>query len=313
MTKRDETIEFVRRFWRLVTSQRNAVRLIFEDTKFIRSSALLLLAAYLHRARLIYGVQQVTGTYPQNARLEQSFYDTGFFKLLGVSPRKGVRDKVPNPTSKYIQFMSGTELERDASRELREALLGPDIAMDTKARKSLYRAISEAMLNVVQHAYPPEYTANRQVRGRWWLAGHIDAKRDQLLITFCDLGIGIPKTLPKLYAWENIRAALSLLPGISPNDGDMIRAGMLIGRTQTGLSNRGKGLNDLRRFIDLTKGGELRIYSRAGAYRYKPDGKDSVVNSARSIGGTLINWSVPLSEVTNWKPEDFSDVEDETD
>lgn len=306
------TVAFVRSFWQSVVAQKNRVRLVFEETKSIQPSALLLLLAYLHRARLIYGNDHVTGTYPRSPSLERSFQDTGFFGLLGVRARKSY-SKTRKVSSKYIPFASGTKLEKGASRTLREALLDPGITMDVKARKRLFRAVSEAMLNVAQHAYPENYPSHIKVRNRWWLAGTLDRRRDELLIMFADLGIGIPKTLPKLYSWERIRSALSVLPGINPNDGDMIRAGMIIGRTQTGDTNRGKGLNDLRRFIDFTTGGELRVYSGAGAYTYQSNGMDSVLNSSESIGGTLIKWTAPLSQVTNWKPEDFEYDDDDED
>jgi hypothetical protein len=297
-----ETVDFIREFWRIVASRRARVRLVFEETKSIQPSALLLLLAYLHRARLIYGARHVTGTYPKSPRIENAMIDTGFLKLLGVKVRKA-RVAPRQPTLKLIPFMSNVVLDQDASRNLREALMGDEVRINIEAKKKLHRVISEAMLNVVQHAYPPQFHTDSAVRGRWWLAGKIDFSKDELLVMFCDLGIGIPKTLPKLYTWEKIREALSILPGINPSDGQMIQAAMAIGRSQTGSTNRGKGLNDLRRLVELHPNGELRIYSRAGLYVYRGNGTESVTNGNDKIGGTLIKWSVPLSSVTDWVPE----------
>ena len=122
----------------------------------------------------------------------------------------------------------------------------------------------------------------------------------ELMITFCDLGVGIPATLPKLYTWERIWAAVALLPGIKPNDGQMIQAGMVIGRTQTHETNRGKGLNDLRKFIDEAGGGEMNILSGQGSYRYRGPGDELVNNFHQRINGTLIKWTVPLDNISNW-------------
>ncbi len=142
--------------------------------------------------------------------------------------------------------------------------------------------------------------------------GTVDKSRNELMIAFCDSGVGIPRTLPKLYPWELIRAALSLLPGIKPNDGEMIQAGMTIGRTQTGQTSRGKGLNDLRRFIDESKAGEMTLISRHGLYRYRAGGGEMVQNYRYGAAGTLIQWSVPLDMVTNWTGEvDESDDYDQ--
>jgi hypothetical protein len=122
----------------------------------------------------------------------------------------------------------------------------------------------------------------------------------QLTIMFCDLGVGIPVTLPKRYPMEIILNYLSILPGIRPNDGQMIRAGMEIGRSQTLKINRGKGLNDLRRIIDDAGEGELHIFSGRGCYRYSPGKVDEVENLKRTVGGTLIKWTIPLSKITKW-------------
>jgi len=298
----EETVEFIREFWRIVASRRARVRLVFESTKVIQPSALLLLLAYLHRARLLYGVHHVTGTYPKSSRIENAMIDTGFLKLLGVKVRKE-RVAPTQPRIKLIPFMSDVVLDQSASKSLREALMGDEVQINIAAKKKLHRVISEAMLNVVQHAYPAQFQTDNVVRGRWWLAGKIDFNKDELLVMFCDLGIGIPKTLPKLYTWEKIREALSLLPGINPSDGQMIQAAMAIGRSQTGETNRGKGLNDLRRLVELHPTGELRIYSRAGLYVYRGDGRETVTNGSDKIGGTLIKWSLPLSSVTNWIAE----------
>jgi len=129
----------------------------------------------------------------------------------------------------------------------------------------------------------------------------VNRLRRDLTITFCDLGVGIPRTLPKLYPMEMVRAVLSLLPGVKPNDGDMIRAGMELGRSATKERHRGKGLNDLRKFIDFAKAGELYVFSNRGRYRYAAGSVESVENYDKSIGGTLLKWTVPMASVTDWK------------
>ena len=271
-----ETLDFVRDFWKITFSGKQRVRLVFDVTKTIQPSALLLL---------------------------------GFLALLGVKSR--IEKSALNESSvKFIPFMTGKELDNDASTKLRTALMGDDIAINMSAKKTLQRAISEAMLNVVQHAYPKEYETASKVRGQWWLAGKLDFDTDELQVMFCDLGYGIPKTLPKLHAMEYIRAFLSLLPGFDPNDGEMIHAAMEIGRSQTGKDNRGKGLNDLRKLLELDPNGELSIYSGAGVCVYRGDGRIKVTNGRDKIGGTLIKWSVRLSKVTNWtaRSEDIEGV-----
>jgi hypothetical protein len=113
-----------------------------------------------------------------------------------------------------------------------------------------------------------------------------------------DQGVGIPSTLPKNYSMEMINSALSLLKIIQPQDGEMIQAAMQIGRSRTRLVHRGKGLADLRGFVERAGSGSLRILSGKGYYEYFADGREKVQNMGASLGGTLIQWRVPLSAIS---------------
>lgn len=297
----NETVEFIRTLRSLAVGLRRPVRLVFSETKEISPEALLLLLAELYRCRKIFGQRRVTGTYPKDKKIERIMEASGFFELLEVVPRNPIKDK-RYPLS-YIKFITGSKLIESSARALREALLGENIKMGEIAKKRLYRAITEAMINVVQHAYPKNQRSRYKLRNSWWMSGHVNQRTGKLVILFCDLGVGIPTTLPKVHGWEKIRAALSILPGIKPNDAQMIMAGMEIGRTSTGLEGRGKGLNDLKRFVDDTGGGELCIFSRKGHYKYEPGKVPGLRNYNVSICGTLIKWSVPIANVTDWISE----------
>lgn len=297
----DETLELIRDIRRLVR-QKASLRLVFKGVKDIQPASLLLLLAEIHRCRLIYGPSKLTGTYPEKgSSLEKTLHATGFFKLLGVKSRlKNVSKRYPVD---YVEFISDTKPPEDLCKNFRKALFGEDIPLNVGMRRHLTRAITEAVVNVGQHAYPIDTFNDYTIKGRWWLSGHVNVRSKQLTMMFCDLGVGIPGTLPKRYPMEIILSVLSLLPGIKPNDGEMIKAGMEIGRTQTMRINRGKGLNDLRRIIDESGEGELHIFSRRGCYRYSPGKVDEVRNFDMSVGGTLIKWTIPLSKFTDWVEE----------
>lgn len=305
----EETAEFVRDIHRAALRDRKHVSLVFDNTQTIRPAALLLLLAEIHRCRMIHGRDAVVGNYPHNKRIERMLEDTGFFGLLNVAARNVTRSR--KPPVEYIKFRSDNKLDSAEPKRLREELLGQQITMHPKARTRLYRAITEAMINVGQHAYPQYAARTHPTRGRWWVAGQVNKRKGELLITFCDLGVGIPETLPKIYTWERIRSALSLLPGVNPNDGEMVQAGMTIGRSQTREIHRGRGLNDLRSLIDQAGAGELHIFSRKGKYLYSPGHPEVVENYNVSMGGTLINWSVPLRSVTDWMDEDSHEPDGE--
>lgn len=302
----DETAEFIRDMRRAVLNQNRRVMLVFNEAERIRPAALLLLLSEIHRCRLSHSPTMVTGTYPQSPQLERLMCRTGFFKLLNVKEPSNIKSRT-FPVE-YIEFRSNNKLDTAEPKRLRTELLGDSITMQPKVRSRLYRALTEAMINVGQHAYPKSSIKAHPVRNRWWLAGQVNKRKKELLITFCDLGVGIPETLPKIYTWERIRAALSLLPGIRPNDGQMIKAAMTIGRSRTREEHRGRGLNDLRSLIDQADAGELYIFSSKGRYRYRAGGDEEAFNSNISVNGTLIKWCVPLDRVTDWIGD-----EDETD
>lgn len=298
VTNYDETAEFIRDIQRAAIFRHRPVTLLFDNAERIRPAALLLLLAEVHRCRLQHGKDRVTGTYPKNPTLERLLSRTGFYQLLGVVSKAETKDT--SYPVEYIKFRSDNKLNTSEPKRLRMELLGESITMHPKVRARLYRAITEAMINVGQHAYPKYSAKAHPVRKRWWLAGQVNKRKKELLITFCDLGVGIPETLPRIYTWERIRSVLSLLPGIRPDDGQMIRAGMTIGRSRTKEEHRGRGLNDLRSFIDQANAGELHIFSRKGHYRYRAGGDEETFNSNVSMNGTLIKWSVPLDRVTDW-------------
>lgn len=300
-TNYEETVEFVEVLRRLAFTQRRKVRLIFERTKTLKASALLLLLAEIHRCRITRGRNLVTGTYPSNPRIERMLCAIGFFDILKVKNRISVKKTYP---MSYIKFASAKRLMEHQARKLRADLLGDKISMEVMARKKLQRAITEAMLNAIQHAYPDGSGKNNPARNRWWLTGTYNRKTKNLVITFCDLGVGIPATVTKLYMDEKIRALFSLIPGIPVDDGQMIMAAMTLGRTRTGRQGRGKGLNDLRMFIDHAQGGELKIFSKRGSYSYSAGGEEAYANYRQPLGGTLIKWSVPIANVTDWSGDD---------
>jgi hypothetical protein len=302
----DETVQFVRDLKVFALERRRPVRLDFENAKVIKASALLLLLAEMHRCRMVRGPSLVTGTYPKNQKLERMLCAMGFFDVLKVRNRIAVKQSYP---MRYIKFATDRRLKEHQARKLRADLLGEKISMDVIARKKLQRAITEAMLNAIQHAYPEKSGKQNPGRNRWWLTGTYNGKTKDLIITFCDLGVGIPATVTKLYVIEHIRSLFSLLPGIQVSDGQMIMAAMTLGRTRTGHQGRGKGLNDLRKFIDQAGGGELKIFSKKGSYTYKAGGEESYENYHHSIGGTLIKWRVPIAKVTDWSGEDDDEAD----
>jgi hypothetical protein len=246
----------------------------------------------------------MTGTYPKDRTVERQLTQSGFFDLLGVRSRIAARSRV----NRYIKFKSDQRINGAEIQKLREELLGEDLRMPPEIARTIFRALTEAMTNVNHHAYQTKMFVSARaaldLRGRWWMFATLNVPRNVFVLAFYDAGVGIPKTLPRKYGWEAIRHLLSLLPGILPDDGQMIEAAMTLGRTSTDLEHRGKGLLDLAKLIDVLGAGSMAIFSRQGSYSYTPTSQ-SATNGRGFLEGTLIEWRLPIDRALAELPEDL--------
>lgn len=280
----------------LIQEGRN-VRIVFMETESVSAEALIYLLGQVHKLRLVHGGHRITGTYPKSERIERLFEESGFLDALRVKRRGAV--KRGSSTTRFLKCKSDVKIASAEIPKLREELLGKDLQMPKPVARVVYRALTEAMINVKHHAYHNKSVGLPKVQGRWWLGAQLSRKRNLFTLTFYDAGVGIPKTLPRRYGWEQIRGILSLLPLFEPDDGQMIKAAIELGRTRTKEDNRGKGLLDLLKLIDQVGDGSIRILSRHGCYRYEAGKEADTENDGYFVEGTLIKWELPLHKAVN--------------
>lgn len=227
----------------------------------------------------------------------------GYYKALRLASTRG-----PSlPHVECWQVLTATKVE---SKVLGEAIdkLTPLGVNGTL----LYRAGIEALSNAAEHAYSDLDGVSRTFREkRWWLFTAV--LNNELIVYVCDLGHGIPVTLPFTQEpnvlKEAMKRVISRLPPqakkvLSIREGDalQIATSTLIKETRTSLTYRGKGGNDIKSFIDSNPSAEVRIYSNRGYWRYKnmpSQSRKSEIgmgyNNKRSINGTIVGWAVPVS------------------
>ena len=170
--------------------------------------------------------------------------------------------------------------------------------------KKLYRGVSEAMTNVSQHAYIEIVDdVEEAIENKGWCMFYRE-ENERIFVAFCDLGVGIPVTLPHTVIKNNEKGLfLNVLKRIFPtrkkySDGELIRAAIEVKRSRTRKSHRGKGLLDMIKVVENTSNGELSIISNKGMYqyrRYNSQTSEKNKNYKESISGTLIIWSLPLA------------------
>lgn len=300
----DETILYINAIRRLAPASspyQQSLRLGFVNFEFltnISSSAALALTAELSkwndhlRSRLVPRVRT------WKVETFRKFYQLGFFELFRKT--QDVQDMATHMASpdevkfvQYIKGQSGDVAKTDILKERIQNVLQDDLTKWT----FLYTGLSEAITNVVQHAYPEELGYN-QIHKNWYLSGAYNPTECTLKINFYDQGAGIPNTLPASGLWERVLGYLTVI-GLAESKRDevLLRAAVEIERTSTYEEDRGKGLQDLLEFINQRGQGYLSILSRHGLYKYTVEDGDVSSKSVRfeyPIEGTLIIWKVNL-------------------
>ncbi|MDD2136708.1 ATP-binding protein [Pseudomonas kurunegalensis] len=275
------------------------IRIDFSKTNKVISTGMLLMLAEIDRLRIVLGDKcRITCSYPQDETVEKVFQQIGFFNILDKPHRLEINED--DITVKNWRYASGVSVNpKDADILLK--------AIRDKIPKGYLRlvpGVSEAMDNAVHHAYlrPREDRISRSGLDksndkRWWVFAQVHDGR--LSVIFCDLGLGIPVTLPE--KWSESIADIVRLTSLSPGKRDMrmIRRALELGRTRTDQGHRGKGLaqNVMKAAEELR--GKLHVYSNAGVVGVDfSEGTPTYIQDGhqRSILGTVIQWSVQITD-----------------
>jgi len=216
--------------------------------------------------------------------------DIGMFDLPRTynAPAPDKKKKKASSPTQMLKFCSGRNSDGSLARQLSNSMV--EIAGPIDASQFLYAGLTEAMTNVCQHAYPEEDEVPIDIR-RWWMTGSYDERAHRMRFVLLDLGVSIPKTLPRSGKWEQIRG---LLPQQLVNDdAAMIEAAVEIGRSSIDRAGRGLGLDEVREFVENSHAGKLRILSRRGEVTYEKGIAKPVRRTLTTpFGGTLIEWEV---------------------
>lgn len=278
---------------RQATNEDNAISINFDETESISAAAMLLLIAEVDRANELCGRRIVSCSYPKALKVEQILQQVGFLRLTGKKHRL-TESEFPHDV-RFWRFESGSQVDLRSAERFFNSLFELIPGM---IDSGIFRGISEAITNAHQHAYLPEFNQRFKIgKTRWWLFGEV--KDDVLALVVCDLGLGIPFTLPNKHKnfFTNFLAGLGITKF---GDATCIKAAMEFKASRTNSTHRGKGLHDLQWTVKDAGVGCLRILSRKGEYQFnspKPGMEFETVSRDRvkSVGGTIIEWNLPIS------------------
>ncbi|MFG0864589.1 hypothetical protein [Pseudomonas sp. FYR_7] len=235
--------------------------------------------------------------------IEAILQQIGFFKLIGQPERAPTKQ---TDIARWKQ-LSGNLADGSLAGNLLNSLPS-SISKQSKAQ--LYKGAIEAMANSVDHAYPEgdcEHPENR-----WWML--VGTSSDKITLIVCDLGVGIPVTLPQKHPDSLLKSIFKICGILGNADADLIHASTFIKRSRTNQTHRGKGGADIRSITEHFPSALLSIRSNRGCYvvagaeregampdgyRQIPDtdGREWSASYNGSIRGTLIEWTVSLKEL----------------
>lgn len=162
----------------------------------------------------------------------------------------------------------------------------------------VHEGMAEAMLNVVHHAYLDTIPFKYPPAGkRWWATACHNIEDGEIKILVYDQGHGIPVTLPHSGFKELMTATLDKATlGILNDDATLLEGALQYARSRTNDTGRGKGFRNIMKSIKELSDGRLRILSaRAEVTISQADGTISS-SFKHHIGGTLIEWTFPVSD-----------------
>jgi hypothetical protein len=287
---RGELLRFLRQLRMVMLRGAGGVVVDFRATKTIYPTGGLLLFAEIDRIKRTVGHGRPMLCRPSNNEIvDQVLQQTGIYeRFRHVSARAATDESVVHwrqATGVKVQGSDAGQMLENCEGKLAEPL-----------KTGLYSGVTEAMTNSVQHAYiaDREDGVTKGGEKRWWL---FSQERDGILsFVICDLGIGIPKSLPK------VNSGLKKLIDVFASDRadvESIRLASELGKTSTSAPYRGKGLPEILNAARESEQGACMIYSNRGQFGYGA-GSQAVENQfSDSIYGTLIEWRVPITEGLN--------------
>lgn len=274
----------------------------FSYPKSISTAAAVVLAAEYERMRTMFDEIPPTVDLDRwNDDVFRKLYQLGFFEIVGITPQRNdvVIDEGDTRTMQIVSSQNADDLERiDSALQNLGHFMNP-ASIPENVMIDLLTGLSEALSNVMGHAYPSDYNPDYPHIGRLWVAATADRSKNSLTVVVYDQGVTIPVTYPRIERMESVLnylgRALRQRPAFDfQNDGTYIRAAMKYGGSRTDQRHRGKGLPQIIDVIRRVGKGRLTVVSRGGWCTRDPDGRFRSGAVPYSLGGTLIEWSMEL-------------------
>lgn len=285
---RNKTLTFIEKIHKALNDKFHHIRLDFEDTEAMYGPATLLLRAELHRIRERYPKRSVKCSYAKNQSVNLALSQLNVLSACGQSSRG-----TPNEDQTELFRSWRSESGKGSDGQKCDPILDEyELYLHGTLSQELYDGLTEAMTNTRHHAYPNRRSEEAEYT-EWWIFSQ--ELSDHLLINICDLGIGIPKSLPsqRPQLWKKL-----LLLSEAPLDSEIIQCTIDNKISSTGEDYRGKGLTQLASVADSLPQTGFMIFSGKGLYA-KKNNEVTVKDYEQPINGTIAVWRLPKNERTD--------------
>jgi hypothetical protein len=273
----------------------NPAQLDFRNTKIMYPVATILLYAEMDRLVSTSALPKpITIISPKSQRVREVLKQIGFYDLTG--------DKSTTVPSRqdvvYWQMAKGKDQSGPNLRlievvaERVKAEYGSNLILE-----SLWRGVSEAVANSVEHAYkhPRRDGFQGLAETKWWVFTQV--KDGVFFVCVCDLGCGYLATIGETIS-EILRAEIASRFRGKNRDAIAIETAMAFGRSGTGEGHRGLGSRDAISVLERHQDGDLVVISNTGTVHYKSVGgvltNRSQTGLGFSVNGTILWWRLPL-------------------
>lgn len=292
-------VRFLRAVGRRVLVDNKPVKVDFRNTtSFYVAGAILLYSEFDRIVRLSNLSKPITVIDPRARRAREVLKQIDIYSITGDKC-----DVVPERED--VVFWRATK-GKDQSGEGPGSILeyvADRVKKDHAAQivlSGIWRGVSEAVANTVDHAYlePRADNFGQLTETKWWMFTQM---RDGIFsAAVCDLGCGYKSTVNRSLPEEFLSRIISVFKGES-FDAVAIKAAMEYGRSGTHESHRGKGSRDALSVLSGHGTGELHIVSNSGWVQYRfENGVEKGVQTGEfgiDIMGTIIWWKLPIKEL----------------
>lgn len=241
----------------------------------------------------------------EDQRIKYLFKEIGYWNYFGIKNPYRVEESIKS--NYFLSIETNNKSDFDSLNKIKK-FINDNVDFLKKDYGIEYQfddAIKEAMGNSIEHAYHDDFSEIGKQKGKWWICGHYDKKRESLEIAFYDYGIGIRESIKYNLGEEAEKAFFDKAKESLKNDSDLIETaiqGDLAKYKNYKEHDRGKGFKRFKKFAKVSKNDcELTIVSTKGSYKFSYNAQNETEEVEKKvlsgpIDGMLIKWVINLSE-----------------